>query len=126
MDQNIRNVIDFAFLPGFDNPTIALPFQTWGTVPSLTSIPYLIKVKHSCLREFKDTVRLVIFALDIVTQNYPTITSVGGLPHKCLALLACVTSLGGVIIISSKAVIYTDQSAWFCPRLLWVGKQCPN
>lgn len=78
---------------------------------SFISLSYLIKVNHSRLREFKDTVRLVIFTLDIVTQNYPIITSVEGLPHECLALLPCGTSLGGVVIISSNAIIYTDQSS---------------
>lgn len=98
VDQNIRNVIDFAFLPGFNNPTIAVLFQTQQTWTGR-------------LREFKDTVRLVIFTLDIVTQNYPIITSVEGLPHECLALLPCGTSLGGVVIITSNAIIYTDQSS---------------
>jgi len=115
VDQNIRNVIDFAFLPGFNNPTIAVLFQTqqtWtGYVFSFISLSYLFKVNHSRLREFKDTVRLVIFTLDIVTQNYPIITSVEGLPHECLALLPCGTSLGGVVIISSNAIIYVDQSS---------------
>ena len=31
VDQNLRNVIDFVFLPGFNNPTIAVLFQTQQT-----------------------------------------------------------------------------------------------
>lgn len=31
VDQHIRNVIDFAFLPGFNNPTIAVLFQVQQT-----------------------------------------------------------------------------------------------
>lgn len=34
-----------------------------------------------------------------------------GLPHDCLSLLACSTSLGGVVIITSNSVIYVDQSS---------------
>ena len=32
VDGHIRNVVDFAFLPGFNNPTVAVlfqPQQTW-------------------------------------------------------------------------------------------------
>lgn len=31
VDPHIRNVIDFAFLPGFNNPTIAVLFQVQQT-----------------------------------------------------------------------------------------------
>ncbi|GLB39375.1 putative CPSF A subunit region [Lyophyllum shimeji] len=97
VDQNIRNVIDFAFLPGFNRPTIAVLFETQQTWTGR-------------LKEFKDTARLVIFTMDIVTQNYPIITSVEGLPHDCLSLIACSTALGGVVIITSNSLIYVDQS----------------
>ncbi|KAF8191243.1 CPSF A subunit region-domain-containing protein [Pholiota molesta] len=62
VDTNMRNVIDFVFLPGFNNPTLAVLFQTQQTWTGR-------------LKEFKDTVRLIIFTLDIATQNYPIITS---------------------------------------------------
>lgn len=54
---------------------------------------------------------MIIFTLDIVTQNYPIITSVEGLPHDSLSLVACSTSLGGVVITTSNSVIYVDQSS---------------
>ena len=31
VDQNLRNIIDFVFLPGFNNPTLAMLFQTQQT-----------------------------------------------------------------------------------------------
>ncbi|KAG5652679.1 hypothetical protein H0H81_004116 [Sphagnurus paluster] len=98
VDQNIRNVIDFVFLPGFNKPTIAVLFQTQQTWTGR-------------LKEFKDTVRLIIFTLDIVTQNYPIITSVDGLPHDCLSLMSCSTALGGVVVLTSNSMIYVDQSS---------------
>ncbi|KAG6861057.1 hypothetical protein C0995_004399, partial [Termitomyces sp. Mi166 len=52
VDQNIRNIIDFVFLPGFNKPTIAVLFQTQQTWTGR-------------LKEFKDTTQLVIFTLDI-------------------------------------------------------------
>lgn len=63
------------------------------------------------MKEFKDTVKLIIFTLDIATQNYPIITFVEGLPYDCLSLLPCSTSLGGVVITTSNALIYVDQSS---------------
>ncbi|KAG6916934.1 hypothetical protein DXG01_004621 [Tephrocybe rancida] len=98
VDQNIRNVVDFVFLPGFNKPTIAVLFQEQQTWTGR-------------LKEFKDTVRLVIFTLDIVTQTYPIITSTQGLPYDCFAVMACAASLGGVVILSSNSMIYVDQSS---------------
>ena len=31
VDENLRNIIDFVFLPGFNNPTLAILFQTEQT-----------------------------------------------------------------------------------------------
>lgn len=72
--------------------------------------PYIFTVTRR-LKEYKDTVKLIIFTLDLVTQNYPIITSVEGLPHDCLSLLPCSTSLGGVVIIASNSMIYVDKSS---------------
>ncbi|EMD34631.1 hypothetical protein CERSUDRAFT_116804 [Gelatoporia subvermispora B] len=98
VDDRIRNVIDFVFLPGFNNPTIAVLFQKQQTWTGR-------------LREYKDTVSLYIFTLDLVTRNYPVITSTEGLPYDCFAVAACSTALGGVVILASNAIIYVDQSS---------------
>ncbi|KAJ6612805.1 CPSF A subunit region-domain-containing protein [Mycena sp. CBHHK59/15] len=98
VEENMRNVIDFVFLPGFNNPTMAVLFQTQQTWTGR-------------LKEYKDTVKLAIFTLDIVNQHYPIITSVTGLPHDCFSLLSCSTSLGGVVILASNSIIYVDQSS---------------
>ncbi|EJD05583.1 cleavage factor protein [Fomitiporia mediterranea MF3/22] len=98
VDHRIRNVIDFAFLPGFNNPTLAVLFQTQHTWTGR-------------LKEFKDTCNLFIFTLDLVTHMYPIITSVENLPHDCFAMLPCDSSLGGVVIISCNSLIYVDQAS---------------
>ncbi|KAF8633074.1 hypothetical protein AX15_001523 [Amanita polypyramis BW_CC] len=98
VEHNIHNIIDFAFLPGFNNPTVALlfqPQQTWT----------------GRLKEYKDTTKLVFFTLDLTAQNYPVITSIEGLPYDCISLLPCSTSLGGVVIIAGNCLIYVDQSS---------------
>ncbi|KAL0062576.1 mRNA cleavage and polyadenylation factor subunit [Marasmius tenuissimus] len=98
VDNNMHHIIDFAFLPGFNNPTMAVLFQpqpTW----------------MGRLKEFKDTVRLVIFTLDIQAQKFPSITSIEGLPHDCFSLLPCSTAVSGVVILTPNSLIYVDQAS---------------
>ena len=66
---------------------------------------------RSRLKEYKDTVKLVIFTLDIAAQHYPILTFVENLPHDAIYLLPCPTSLGGVVIVCSNTVTYVDQSS---------------
>ena len=98
VDNNIHHIIDFVFLPGFNNPTMAVLFQpqpTW----------------MGRLKESKDTVRLVIFTLDIQAQKFPTITSIESLPHDCFSLLPCSTIVSGAIILTPNSLIYVDQAS---------------
>ncbi|KAJ7164986.1 CPSF A subunit region-domain-containing protein [Mycena filopes] len=98
VEENMRNVIDFVFLPGFNNPTMAILFQTQETWTGR-------------LKEYKDTVKLAIFTLDVVSQHYPIITSVSGLPYDCISMLPCSSSLGGVVILTTNSIIYVDRSS---------------
>ncbi|KAL6307058.1 CPSF A subunit region-domain-containing protein [Sparassis latifolia] len=61
--------------------------------------------------EYKDTVGVFIFTLDLITRNYPVITAVEGLSYDCLAITACSTALGGVVVLASNSIIYVDQSS---------------
>ncbi|KAI0052046.1 hypothetical protein FA95DRAFT_1593031 [Auriscalpium vulgare] len=98
VDERIRNVIDFAFLPGFNNPTVAILFQAQQTWTGR-------------LKEYKDTMLLYIFTLDLVSRNYPVITKVDGLPYDCISLLSCPSALGGVVVLSSNSIIHVDQAS---------------
>ncbi|KAI9568018.1 CPSF A subunit region-domain-containing protein [Boletus coccyginus] len=98
VDPNLRNVIDFVFLPGYHNPTIAVLCQsekTWA----------------GRLKEYRDTGRLYIFTLDLLNHTYPIITAVDNLPYDCHSLLPCAQSIGGVVILSTNSLIYVDQAA---------------
>ncbi|KAG2030510.1 CPSF A subunit region-domain-containing protein [Suillus americanus] len=98
VDERIRNVIDFVFLPGYNNLTVAVlcqSEQTWA----------------GDLKEYRDTARLYIFSLDLMSRNYPIITAVDGLPYDSVSLLLCATSLGGVIVLTSNSILYIDQAA---------------
>lgn len=54
---------------------------------------------------------MIIFTLDILTQNSTIITSVEGLPYDAFSLLPCSTAFGGVVVITGNSVIYVDQSS---------------
>ncbi|KAL1736023.1 CPSF A subunit region-domain-containing protein [Schizophyllum commune] len=96
VESGIRNVIDFTFLPGFSNPTVAVLYETNQTWTGR-------------LNEQKDTVKMAFFTLDIVNRRYPVIGQATGLPCDCLSVLAC-PSTGGVMVIASNSIIYVDQS----------------
>ena len=53
---------------------------------------------------------LYIFTLDLVSRTYPAITKVDGLPYDCLSLIPCSSALGGVVILTTNAVIHVDQA----------------
>ncbi|KAL5476911.1 CFT1 [Sanghuangporus weigelae] len=121
VDNRIRSVVDFVFLPGYNNPTLAVLFQTPQTWTGR-------------LKEFKDTCHLFIFTLDLVTHMYPIITAVENLPCDCFAILPCDSSLGGVVIISCNALIYVDQASrrtalavnGWAPRVSDMPMQAPH
>ncbi|GJE96309.1 CPSF A subunit region-domain-containing protein [Phanerochaete sordida] len=98
VDVRIKHVIDMVFLPGFNSPTVAVLFQNTQTWTSR-------------LREFKDTVGLIIFTLDLVTRNCPVLTAVEGLPYDCLYLVPCSAELGGVVVVSANALTHVAQAA---------------
>ncbi|KAG8922734.1 mRNA cleavage and polyadenylation factor subunit [Tulasnella sp. 418] len=98
IDTKIRNVIDVVFVPGFNNPTIAVAYQTTQTWAGR-------------LNEFKDTSSLCVITLDLVTRSYPVIAQVDHLPHDVLYLVPCPSSLGGVMAITSNAILHIDQAS---------------
>ncbi|TIB04840.1 hypothetical protein E3P89_00131 [Wallemia ichthyophaga] len=97
IDQDMCNVIDYCFLPGFHNPTLAIlcqPRQTWT----------------GRLSDSQDTCQLFFLTLDIVTQVYPIIATVDNLPYDCISLTAAPKEVGGVAILSANAIIHVDQN----------------
>jgi cleavage and polyadenylation specificity factor subunit 1 len=63
------------------------------------------------LKEHKDTVKLFIITADFITHNYPIVTEVEGLPYDCFSVIPCSTFPGGVIILSTNAIIHVGQSS---------------
>jgi cleavage and polyadenylation specificity factor subunit 1 len=97
VSKSLCNIKDFLFLPGFNNPTIAFlyePKPTWT----------------GRLQSHKDTFHVEIRTLDVLSKTYASLSSVSGLPSDCQYMLACATSIGGLIVVTSTAIIHVDQS----------------
>lgn len=97
IESDIRNVIDFCFLPGFHNPTLAVlcqPRQTWT----------------GRLSDAQDTCQIYFVTLDLVTQVYPIIATVENLPYDCMSMKPAPMEIGGVAVLSANAIIHVDQN----------------
>ncbi|KIM33311.1 hypothetical protein M408DRAFT_152666 [Serendipita vermifera MAFF 305830] len=98
MHEEIRNVVDLVFLPGFNTPTIAVMFQpdqTWT----------------GRLKENKDNTRIFIISLDLVAKSYQVISRTENLPYDTLYLIPCSSKIGGVLIVSATSIIHVDQAS---------------
>lgn len=85
--------------------------QTWtGCVLFFTRItqPWITLLLFSRLKRYGQSCRFH-FTVDITAQYYPILTFVENLPHDSMYLLPCPTSLGGVVVITSNAIVYVDQ-----------------
>lgn len=94
VSSSIHNVIDFTFLPGFHNPTIAILFNerpTWT----------------GRLQEAKDTCRVIIFSM---AATFSVITTITDLPFDSQALVPCAV-VGGLVVLTPNSIVYIDQAS---------------
>ncbi|KAG9024671.1 mRNA cleavage and polyadenylation factor subunit [Tulasnella sp. JGI-2019a] len=98
VDGRIRNVLDMVFVPGFNNSTIAIAFQTTQTWTGR-------------LNEFKDTVSIFMITLDIFTRTYPVIGQIHGLPYDLLYMVACPAAIGGLVVVTANSILHVDQTS---------------
>lgn len=94
---------DLLFLPGFNSPTLALlcsPTYTWA----------------GKFRSHKDTYVLEIRTFDFSSGgSFPLLTSVTGLPSDSLYLVACPTSVGGIVVVTTNGIVHVDSKGrLFC------------
>ncbi|KAF9078133.1 CPSF A subunit region-domain-containing protein [Rhodocollybia butyracea] len=99
----IHNIIDFVFLPGFNNPTVALLYNdrpTWT----------------GRLKEAKDTCGTVIFSMSNFSSSwgseatFSVITSINNLPYDAFAVVPCPAAVGGLIVLTPNAIIYLEAT----------------
>jgi cleavage and polyadenylation specificity factor subunit 1 len=95
--SDIKNVVDFTFLFGYLEPTLAILFesnQTWiGRLGSA-----------------KDTFSVIVVSVDSTQKMFPVLYRVDGLPYNCTHLKPVPKPLGGILVFSHNALIYMDQA----------------
>ncbi|KAJ3323017.1 Cleavage and polyadenylation specificity factor subunit 1 [Boothiomyces sp. JEL0866] len=97
IEPSVKNIIDFVFLYGFLEPTIAILYETNQT--------FVGRLAHK-----KDTVSLIVVSLDLYQKTWPVLYKVDGLPYNCTHMEAVPNPLGGIIIFSHNALIHLDQT----------------
>jgi cleavage and polyadenylation specificity factor subunit 1 len=114
-NQPIYHVQDFQFLPGFNEPTLALLFTANPTWTGRLDMP-----------NAKDSFGLVILTLDFSgANNHAVILDVPmGLPYNSFKLIAAPRDLGGVIVLSGDILTHVDQSGKMLHLALtgWAGQ----
>ncbi|KZT36486.1 hypothetical protein SISSUDRAFT_989137 [Sistotremastrum suecicum HHB10207 ss-3] len=99
ISHEIRNIIDFVFLPGLIHPTLAILFQTQQTWTGR-------------LKEYKDTTRLWRISMDLSSQTYPIVSRIENLPYDAFSLLSISPSSGdGLLILASNSIVFVDQQS---------------
>lgn len=94
--KRTRNLIDFAFLPGFVEPTLALLYE-----PELTCIGHLA-VK-------KDTCEVMVVSIDLVLKSFTVLFQAENLPFACFSLKPLPQPTGGMIVTFPDGIIHLDQ-----------------
>ncbi|KAF8600601.1 hypothetical protein BDV93DRAFT_608605 [Ceratobasidium sp. AG-I] len=97
VDARIKHVVDVTFLPGFNNPTLAILYLSDFT-------------STGRLHEARDTASLLTITLDLINRTYPIISHSPSLPHDAQTLTACPPSLGGVLITTPDSILHVDQA----------------
>lgn len=94
---DVRNIVDFTFLHGYLEPTLAIlyePTQTW--VGRLASA--------------KDTFSVIVVSVDVSQKMFPVLYKIDGLPYNCTHIKPVPKPLGGLLVFSQNSLIYMDQA----------------
>ena len=97
IDPHIKNVLDFKFLYGFLEPTVAILYEEKPTFAG--------RLAHR-----KDTCSLIVVSLNLHHKTYPILYRVDGLPYNATHLEAVPNPVGGVLVFSHNALIHVDQT----------------
>ena len=95
--EKIQNIIDIAFLDGYNEPTLLIlhePVRTWSGRLAVRT----------------DTCAMVALSLNIQQKVHPIIWSVNRMPYDCFSILPVPKPVGGVLVFTVNALIYFNQS----------------
>ena len=96
LNRRIKNLIKFAFLPGYVQPTLALLYE-----PELTFVGrYTIK---------KDPCELSVISIDLLQKTFTTLFTIDHLPDGCFSLLPLAKPVGGLLVVCPDGIMHVDQ-----------------
>jgi cleavage and polyadenylation specificity factor subunit 1 len=98
IDPVVKNVIDFVFLHGYLQPTLAILFQSKQTCAGRLGV-------------LKDSVSVVVVSIDVTQKKYPLLYRVDELPYNSNRIIAVPKPLGGLLILGHNSLIYIDQTS---------------
>ena len=100
----VRNVIDLVFLPGFNEPTLALlyaPEQTWSARTENVSSNCFVSLVTLAANTNSSTESGETTAILIATSP--------PLPYSSLSVHPCPPDLGGLLIITANGILHLEQ-----------------
>lgn len=120
----VRNVVDIVFLPGFNEPTLALlyaPEPTWtGRLENMSNnclVSLVTLAPTSSSSKSSDASSSTTTAVVIATSP--------SLPHSCLSLHPCPPDLGGTLILTANGLLHLEQGSKVigCASNSWFGRE---
>ncbi|KAK9476934.1 CPSF A subunit region-domain-containing protein [Lipomyces japonicus] len=97
LDNNISTVIDASFLFEYREPTLAVlhePKRTWTGL----------------LHDTRDTISLVVVALDLHQRASTAILSISNLPYDLVTIVALPNPIGGVLLLGANELIHVHAA----------------
>lgn len=94
--NNVDNIIDFQFLHGYNQPTLAILYEPLQTFAGRIAVR-------------KDTCRLDVITLDVKERVSAFIWSREILPFDCVKILPVPKPLGGILVFSVNALFFLNQ-----------------
>ncbi|KAI3645107.1 hypothetical protein MP228_011271 [Amoeboaphelidium protococcarum] len=98
IDHRIVNIVDFVFMPGYQQPTIAVlcqPVPTWS----------------GSLNKVRDNSIVILVSIDLQQKSFSVIGSCQGLPFDLYKILDCGhQSLGGALCLGVNELVYVDSN----------------
>ncbi|KAL7691811.1 putative cleavage/polyadenylation specificity factor, A subunit [Plasmopara halstedii] len=95
-------VVDLAFLDGYLEPTLMILHEE--NEKNSTSGRLAVGF---------DTFCLTVMSINMNTRLHPKIWTVKNLPSDCFRLIPCRAPLGGVVVLSSNAILYFNQTQFY-------------
>lgn len=97
LDDGIAHVIDAVFLHEYREPTLAILYESKRTSTGL-------------IYQQKDTVSLVVVALDLQQRASTSILSIANLPYDIVSVTALPAPIGGALLLGANTIVHVDAS----------------